>query len=105
VTVFDVLRYPVDDIFNFDQIGAIPEEIVRPWVEDALSIFGKPSLEEAKQCIGGSRALLSILLRAVLASETAKMMVEGAGWGKPDGKWPALRQHLLQDLQKRLRDA
>ena len=36
MTVLDVLRYPVTDIYNMDQINALPAELFAKWVSQEL---------------------------------------------------------------------
>jgi len=34
VSLFDVIRYPVSDIYDADAISEIPEEITLPWAKE-----------------------------------------------------------------------
>lgn len=37
MTIFDIIRYPVIDIFDNEEIDKIPREIVMPWVNRIVS--------------------------------------------------------------------
>lgn len=40
MALFDVIRYPVDNIFNDDQINAVPVWIAVPWAKECFEMLG-----------------------------------------------------------------
>lgn len=45
MSLFDVIKYPVNDIFDEEEMENIPEVITVPWAEEC----------QAKMCIGSER--------------------------------------------------
>jgi len=40
MSLFDVIRYPVNDIFDVEEMAKIPEEITVPWAEECRDKLG-----------------------------------------------------------------
>ena len=43
MSLFDVIRYPVSDIFDVEEMAKIPEEITVPWAEECRDKLGVDS--------------------------------------------------------------
>ena len=57
MSLFDVIRYPVNDIFDVEEMAAIPEEITVPWAEERRDKLGvdterRPSKNSPPSSIG-----------------------------------------------------
>lgn len=40
MSLFDVIRYPINDIFDKEEVGKLPREISIPWLEDCYNFLG-----------------------------------------------------------------
>jgi hypothetical protein len=40
VSLFDVIRYPISDIYDSEELGRIPAEIAVPWIEQCIEMLG-----------------------------------------------------------------
>jgi hypothetical protein len=64
--LFDVIRYPVDDIFS-DEINSFPREIMVPWLKDCYQIVGLTDVTtNIDKCEGFSTFVHMLILRADL---------------------------------------
>lgn len=41
MSLFDVIKYPIQDWKNLQELVLIPDEFIRPWAEDCLSYLAK----------------------------------------------------------------
>jgi hypothetical protein len=64
MSLFDVIRYPVNDIFS-DEINSYPREIMVPWLNECYTIAGQDvDIFDTKECKSFSTFVHMLIIRA-----------------------------------------
>ena len=71
MSLFDIIRYPVIDIFNDEEMSHIPEQIWQKWAIDCLDATGyKPLPSKLKTIVGKGNIAHSIIIFYAGGDET-----------------------------------
>jgi hypothetical protein len=63
MSLFDVIRYPVNDIFS-DEIDSYPREIMVPWLNECYELVGQDSdIFDTKECKYFSTFVCMLIIR------------------------------------------
>ena len=94
MSLFDVIRYPVTDIFS-DEINSYPREIMVPWLEYCYDVAGTgKDLIDIGKCQSFSTFAHMLIIRADLdLTDDGK---EAIG--------DRLKEYFTLDLQRRIRE-
>jgi hypothetical protein len=71
MSLFDVIRYPITDIFDHGEIGQLPREIIIPWLQDCYDFLGNNDRQptDLKNAVSAATWVHILLIKAATEHE------------------------------------
>jgi hypothetical protein len=91
MSLFDVIRYPVNDIYNEDELALLPEDLYREWF---IRCNGQMSNKDDSRV---NRIKIAVTIQAINSTKANKFNTTNIGF---EDLWKAVFTKMLKEAIK-----